>query len=167
MSARARGDPSHSMQVTRIEPDWPAPSLMHRRGVVRDRITYVGLDVHKDAVVVAIAEGGLRGEVREYGRIANTATALDRLIRCKPCFRIGSPPPQIVIDGSTKSWSSRGTLDGLFRSGQAAHAIGRKTMPLGTSPVLTKLHNATSSFLAGATIMVLRMPPPGGFEVMS
>jgi hypothetical protein len=52
-------------------------------------------------------------------------------------------------------------------SGQAAHAIGRKTMPLGTSPVLTKLHNATSSFLARATIMVLRMPPPGGFEVMS
>src|SRR6266699_1006065 len=69
------------MQATRIAPDWPAPSLMHRRRVVRDRITYVGLDVHKDAVVVAIAEGGIRGEVREYGRIANTATALDRLIR--------------------------------------------------------------------------------------
>jgi transposase len=48
---------------------------------VQDRITYVGLDVHKDAVVVAIAEGGIRGEVREYGRIAHTATALDRLIR--------------------------------------------------------------------------------------
>src|SRR5437763_766482 len=69
------------MQATRIAPDWPAPSLMHRRRVVRDRITYVGLDVHRDAVVVAIAEGGIRGEVREYGRIANTATALDRLIR--------------------------------------------------------------------------------------
>ena|SRR5438105_1829531 len=69
------------MQVTRIAPDWPAPSLMHRRRVVQDRITYVGLDVHKDAVVVAIAEGGIRGEVREYGRIAHTATALDRLIR--------------------------------------------------------------------------------------
>ena len=48
---------------------------------MRDRITYVGLDVHKEAVVVAIAEGGIRGEVREYGRIANTATALDRLMR--------------------------------------------------------------------------------------
>jgi len=30
---------------------------------------------------VAVAEGGLRREVREYGRIANTATALDRLVR--------------------------------------------------------------------------------------
>ncbi len=46
-----------------------------------DRITYVGLDVHKENIVVAVASGGLRGEVREYGRIANTATALDRLLR--------------------------------------------------------------------------------------
>jgi len=46
-----------------------------------DRITYVGLDVHKEGIVVAVAAGGLRGEVREYGRIANTPTALDRLLR--------------------------------------------------------------------------------------
>ena len=46
-----------------------------------DRITYVGLDVHKDSIVVAVAVGGLRGEVREYGRIANTSAALDRLLR--------------------------------------------------------------------------------------
>jgi transposase len=46
-----------------------------------DRITYVGLDVHKEGIVVAVAAGGLRGEVREYGRIANTPTVLDRLLR--------------------------------------------------------------------------------------
>src|SRR5205807_4419544 len=69
------------MQVRRVAPGWPVPSLMHRRRVMADRITYVGLDVHKDSIVVAMAAGGLRGEVREYGRIANTSTALDRLLR--------------------------------------------------------------------------------------
>jgi transposase len=54
---------------------------MHRRRVVGDRITYVGLDVHKDGIVVAVAEGGLRGEVRDYGRIANTPAAVQRLVR--------------------------------------------------------------------------------------
>jgi transposase len=53
---------------------------MHRRRVLGDRITYVGLDVHKDSIVVAVAAGGLRGEVREYGRIANTSAALTRLL---------------------------------------------------------------------------------------
>jgi transposase len=53
---------------------------MHRRRVLGDRITYVGLDVHKDGIVVAVAEGGLRGEVRDYGRIANTPAALRRLV---------------------------------------------------------------------------------------
>ena len=46
-----------------------------------ERITYVGLDVHKAGIAVAVAEGGLRGEVREHGRIANTSAALDRLAR--------------------------------------------------------------------------------------
>ena len=46
-----------------------------------DHITHVGVDVHKRGIVVAVAEDGLRGEVREYGRIANTPAALDRLAR--------------------------------------------------------------------------------------
>jgi transposase len=44
----------------------------------------VGLDVHKDSIVVSLAEAGLRGsrgEVREYGKIANTAAAVEKLAR--------------------------------------------------------------------------------------
>ena len=35
-------------------------------------ITYVGLDVHKDTIAVALAEAGVRGDLREYGKIPNT-----------------------------------------------------------------------------------------------
>jgi transposase len=42
-------------------------------------ITYVGLDVHKDTIAVALAETGKRGEVREHGKIANTPAALNTL----------------------------------------------------------------------------------------
>jgi len=42
-------------------------------------ITYVGLDVHKETIAVALAESGKRNEVREYGKIRNTATALKGL----------------------------------------------------------------------------------------
>jgi len=56
-----------------------------------DRTSCVGLNVHKESIVVAVASGGLPGEVREYGPIANTATALDRLLHAswaataRPC----------------------------------------------------------------------------------
>ena len=42
-------------------------------------ITYVGLDVHKETIAVALAAAGERGEVREYGTIANTPAALAAL----------------------------------------------------------------------------------------
>ena len=42
-------------------------------------ITYVGLDVHKETIAVALAAAGTRGEVRGYGTIANTPAALKAL----------------------------------------------------------------------------------------
>jgi hypothetical protein len=46
---------------------------------MEQRIIYVGLDVHKDTIAVALAEAGKRGEVREHGKIANTPAALRTL----------------------------------------------------------------------------------------
>ena len=42
---------------------------------------FVGLDVHKDSISVAIADSGRDGEVRFWGAIANTAEAIDALTR--------------------------------------------------------------------------------------
>src|SRR4051812_46364030 len=46
----------------------------------------------------------------------------------------------------------------LVLSALSRHAA-RKTTPAGTSPVVTIRHSAISSFLASATIRVLRVPP--------
>jgi hypothetical protein len=47
---------------------------------VKQLITCVGLDVHKGTIAVALAEGGQRNEVREYGKIANTPAAVTSLV---------------------------------------------------------------------------------------
>ena len=99
-----------------------------------DRITYVGLDVHKESIVVAVASGGLRGEVREYGRIANTSTALDRLLRklggdamgLRFCYEDGVIP--------ARRFRFRETRRILGRDGATSHQTGG---PPCTTSVLT------------------------------
>jgi transposase len=45
---------------------------------------YLGLDVHKDSITVAIAEAGRNGEIRLFGTVANSVQALERtLIRIR------------------------------------------------------------------------------------
>ncbi len=60
-------------------------------------IMVVGLDVHKDSISVAAAEGGRDGEVRYVGKIANRARAPDKLVerlsregrRLRLCYEAG------------------------------------------------------------------------------
>ena len=46
-----------------------------------NKTTYVGLDVHKDTIAVAVAEEGRRGEIRFFGTIAHTADSVLRLTK--------------------------------------------------------------------------------------
>ena len=39
---------------------------------MQQSIIYLGLDVHKDTIVVALAEAGIRSEVRQHGTTPNT-----------------------------------------------------------------------------------------------
>ena len=42
---------------------------------------YVGLDVHKDTTVIAVAEGDRQGEVRLYGTISSDLHAVEKTLR--------------------------------------------------------------------------------------
>ena len=44
-------------------------------------VKYVGLDVHKDSITIAIADEGRNGNVRVYGKIANTPDQIDKVMR--------------------------------------------------------------------------------------
>jgi hypothetical protein len=69
------------MQIVKGCAGSPAQSLTHRRRADRyqDIITYVGLDVHKATVRVALAEGSQGGEVRPIGVFENRPELLLKL----------------------------------------------------------------------------------------
>ena len=41
---------------------------------------YLGLDVHKDSIVIAIAEPGPKGEIRSFGTITNDVDRLEKAL---------------------------------------------------------------------------------------
>jgi len=43
-------------------------------------LLYIGLDVHKDSISIAVAEPGRGGEIRSYGKIVNNLQAMEKAV---------------------------------------------------------------------------------------
>ena len=117
---------------------------------------------------LAIGRGSSRHNL-VFGRSRGSLTMMQA---CASAAKLRGGGP--ILENGVKPWPASGdrhlgssleTDDGLFArfrelvlSAFARHAA-RKTRPAGTSPVVTIRHSAISSFLARATIKVLRVPP--------
>src|SRR3954469_9884394 len=117
---------------------------------------------------LAIGHGSSRHNL-VFGRSRGGLTMMQS---CASAAKLRGGGP--ILENGVKPWppsgdrqlgSSSETGDVLFArfrelvlSAFARHAA-RKTTPAGTSPVVTIRHSAISSFLASATIRVLRVPP--------
>lgn len=76
-----------------------------------EKLKYVGLDVHKDTITVAIADGGREGEVRVYGKISSDLHALEKVMA------------KLRADGST--------LRVVYEAGPTGYVVYRRLLQLG------------------------------------
>jgi hypothetical protein len=81
---------------------------------------FIGMDVHKDTIVVAVTAAGDVGKAAPYGTFPNTAAALEKLVKrlrqagsgpMKFCYEAGRGSNQGYTQGRVgAAWPADGTL---------------------------------------------------------
>jgi transposase len=61
---------------------------------MKDITLYLGLDVHKDSITIAVAEPGAKGEIRLFGAITNDIHAVEKALA-----RIRKAHPGAQVEG--------------------------------------------------------------------
>jgi len=89
-------------------------------------VKYVGLDVHKDTIAVAVAEGGKRSKVREHGAWLFAMEPIELLLGPRALRSGRSPQPSLSVRNVQWSSAAKAMRSVLSRS------ISSCTLALGT-----------------------------------
>ena len=84
---------------------------------MKKSVKYVGLDVHKNSITIAVADPGRKAEVRVYGDIANNLSQLDKVAR------------KLVSTGSQLSF--------VYEAGPCGYQIYRHLIDKGYACIVT------------------------------
>src|ERR1700744_2375622 len=90
---------------------------------------FIGLDVHKDTIVVAIAAAGEAGKATVYGTIPNTSAALQALVT-----RLRRASPGSANPTSTRATS--GPMRFCYEAGPCGYGVHRTLTTLGEDCVV-------------------------------
>ena len=90
---------------------------------------FIGLDVHKDTIVVAITAAGEAGKASAYGTIANTSAALQTLVTR---LRQDNPTAANPVSANPASvGATSGAMRFCYEAGPCGYGIHRTLTALG------------------------------------
>ena len=96
---------------------------MGGRAVVEPTTTYVAFDSGKETLAVAIAESGLRGAVRAWGKIPNRADAVRKLVE-----RLAAKHPKLIFV-MKQDRAATGCIAGILSLGHACMVVAPSLVP--------------------------------------
>src|SRR6201987_3049302 len=138
-------------------------SLRHRRRVQEQPPRVVGMDVHKETIVVAVTASGEVGKATAYGTVPNTTAGLEKLV--KRLRQAGSGPIKFCYEAGPCGY---GVHRALTKMGEDCMVVAPSMIPRksGDRQKTDKRDAAGLAVLARGGVLTAVWVPDGAHEAM-